>query len=140
MVTRRLRLVIAALALVEAGYMATDGIRALVVGDYITPRSGRFAGQLGPWSAVVSAVGIPPRSPIMKGSFAVYGVVWLAVIVAYLAGARWAWRAMLLAAVLSLWYLPLGTVISLLVLGLLLLERRRARRARMPQGGRALPE
>jgi hypothetical protein len=47
-VTRRLRLVIAALALVEAGYMATDGIRALVVGDYITPRSGRFAGQLGP--------------------------------------------------------------------------------------------
>jgi hypothetical protein len=76
----------------------------------------------------------------MKASFAVYGLAWLAVIIAYLVGAGWAWRAMLLAAILSLWYLPLGTVISLLVLGLLPLERRRARRARMPQSGRPLPQ
>lgn len=107
--------------------MAADGIRALIVGDYITPGSGRFAGQLGPWSAVVSAIGIPPRSTLMKGIFAAYGLAWLAVILAYLAGARWAWRAMLLAAVFSLWYLPLGTLFSLLVIGLLLVERRQKR-------------
>jgi len=120
-------LMIALLALGEAGYMALDGIRALIVGDYITPGRGRFAGQIGPWSAVVSAIGIAPRSTLMKGIFAAYGLAWLAVIVAYLAGARWAWRAMLLAAVFSLWYLPLGTLFSLLVIGLLVMERRQRR-------------
>lgn len=124
--TRWLRPVIAVLALFEAGYMAVDGTRALIVGDYITATGGRFGGQIGPWSVLVSVVGIPPRSTLMKSIFAVYGLAWLAVILAYLVGARWAWRAMLLAAVLSLWYLPLGTVISLLVLGLLLLQRGQA--------------
>ena len=28
---------------------------ALVKGDYVTPKSGPYAGQLGPWSNVVSA-------------------------------------------------------------------------------------
>ena len=124
--TRWIRRVITVLALSEAGYMALDGTRALIVGDYITPGSGRFAGHLGPWSALVSAIGIPPRSTLMKGIFAAYGIAWLAVILAYAGGARWTWRAMVLAAVLSLWYLPLGTVISLLLLGLLLLQRGQA--------------
>jgi hypothetical protein len=123
-VARRLRPVIVVLALSEAGYIALDGIRALIAGDYITPGSGRFAGQLGPWSALVSAVGIEPRSTLMKGIFAAYGLIWLLVILAYGFGVRWAWRAMVLAAVLSLWYFPLGTVISLLVLGLLVVQRR----------------
>jgi len=127
-VTRWLRPVIAVLALSEAGYMALDGIRALIVGDYITPGSGRFAGQVGPWSALVSAIGIPPRSTLMKGIFAAYGLAWLLVILAYARGTPWGWRAMVLAAVLSLWYLPLGTVISLLLLGLLIVQRRQAGR------------
>ena len=118
------KLMIALLALGEAGYMALDGIRAMIVGDYITPSSSRFAGQLGPWSLLVSAIGNPPRSTLMKGIFAAYGLAWLAVILAYLAGARWAWRAMLLAALFSLWYLLLGTLFSLLVIALLLVERR----------------
>lgn len=61
---------IAALALFEAGWMAFDGVRALATGDYVTPSSGPYAGQLGPWSQVVSAVGIPPRSTAMKAIFA----------------------------------------------------------------------
>lgn len=108
--------------------MALDGFRALIIGDYITPVSGRFAGQLGPWSAIVATVGIPPRSTAMKGIFAGYGLTWLAISAAYAVGARWAWPAMLLAAALSLWYLPLGTLFSLLLIALLLVQRRRSRR------------
>lgn len=108
--------------------MALDGTRALIVGDYITPGSGRSAGQVGPWSALVSVIGIPPRSTLMQGIFAAYGLGWLLVIAAYALGARWAWWAMVLAAVFSLWYLPLGTVISLLLLGLLVVQRRQAGR------------
>ena len=72
-----LRWLVIALALAEAGWMAFDGIRALVVGDYVTPRSGSYAGQLGPWARLVSAVGIGPRSTLMKAVFAVYGLAWL---------------------------------------------------------------
>lgn len=50
--------VVLVLAFIEAGWMAFDGGRALVVGDYVTPRSGQYAGQLGPWAKVVSTVGI----------------------------------------------------------------------------------
>lgn len=45
-----LRWVVVGLVVFEAGYMVFDGSRALVVGDYITPRSGRTLGQLGPWT------------------------------------------------------------------------------------------
>lgn len=95
-----------ALALSEAGWMVFDGSRALMVGDYVTPNSGRFAGQLGPWASLVSAVGIEPRSTLMKCVFVVYGLLWLAVLAAYLLSMRWAWMAMVVAAAGSLWYLP----------------------------------
>jgi hypothetical protein len=39
---------IAALVLLNGGWMAFDGGRALMLGDYVTPRTGQFAGQLGP--------------------------------------------------------------------------------------------
>lgn len=61
-----LRLLAVALALIESGWMAFDGMRALLVGDYVTPRSGPYAGQLGPWARLVSAVGIEPRSTLRR--------------------------------------------------------------------------
>jgi hypothetical protein len=35
-----LRWIAVALSAVQGGYMALDGVRALMVGSYITPRSG----------------------------------------------------------------------------------------------------
>ena len=101
------------LALLEAGWLAFDGTRALVVGDYVTPRSGPHAGQLGPWSKLVAAVGIEPRSTLMKMIHVTLGVAWLAVAVAYAVGVRWARQGMLVCAILGLWYLPIGTALSL---------------------------
>lgn len=109
-----LRVLIVVLALVEASWMSFDGTRALVVGDYVTPRSGAHAGQLGPWHYVVSAVGIPPRSTAMKTLFLVYGVCWFFIVIAFVRGTSWAATGMLIAAVGSLWYLPIGTVFSIL--------------------------
>ena len=64
-----LKWIIVLLAVTEAGWMTFDGLRALVVGDYVTPKTGEWAGQLGPWSRLVSAVGIEPRSTLMKCIF-----------------------------------------------------------------------
>lgn len=112
------------LAFTEAGWMAFDGMRALIVGDYVTPSTGEHAGQLGPWQYVVSAIGIAPRSTLMKLIFTIYGFAWLVIIVAFARGVSWARTAMLLAAVGSLWYLPVGTCTSVLVIVLMLVRMR----------------
>ena len=104
------------LALFSGGWMVFDGMRALVTGDYTTPSEGTYAGRLGPWSQLVQAVGIPPRSTAMKLVFVVFGLIWL--IVAYgLARQRpWALQLSLGIAVATLWYLPVGTAVAVLVI------------------------
>ena len=118
-----LKAVLIVCVVVEAGWMAFDGGRALVVGDYVTPKSGEYAGELGPWSKVVRAVGIQPRSTLMKSIFFVYGVLWLVMAGAYVIGVSWSWWGMLLLAAGALWYLPFGTLLSVVQLVLLVLLR-----------------
>ena len=117
----RLRWITIILALVVAGWLTFDGTRAFVVGDYVTPKTGEHAGQLGPWTKLVSSIGIEPRSTLMKTIFILYGIAWLATVICYALGYRWAWWAMLFAAVGALWYLWIGTVASLIIIILLLI-------------------
>lgn len=116
-----LRRVVVALALIEGGWLAFDGGRALIVGDYVTPKSGQYAGQLGPWSQVVSAVGIEPRSTLMKSIHLVLGLTWLGIMIAFVLRLSRAWSGMVLCAVLGLWYLPFGTLLSVIQIVLLFL-------------------
>ena len=101
--------------------MAFDGGRALLTGDYVTPRSGPHAGAIGPWSNVVSAVGIEPRSTLMKSIFVVYGLAFVGLVGVFVLGVSKAWLALLVVAALGLWYVPFGTVINAVVITLLLL-------------------
>jgi hypothetical protein len=80
---------------------------------------------LGPWSKLVAAVGIEPRSTLMKSIFAAYGFVWLAVIVCFALYMPWARTAMIVCAVGSLWYLPFGTLLGIVQIVLLLVSRMR---------------
>ena len=112
--------VIAALVVFNASWMGFDGARALVVGDYVTPQG---SGRLGPWSGLVSALGVDPRSGIMKTTFVFYGVSSLGVALAFLMKVSWGWRGMVIIAALGLWYLPFGTVLGSLTLVLLLLPQ-----------------
>lgn len=109
-----LRIVIVGLAVAEAGWMAFDGLRALVVGDYVAP-----GGRLGPWTKPVEALGIDPRSTGMKASFALYGLAWLALCAAFALGIPGTRAAMFVAAAGALWYLPVGTALSAIQMALL---------------------
>ena len=123
---RILRLLIVFFALAPATWMTFDGSRALIVGDYFTPASG----ELGPWSAVVTAIGIPPRSTLMKAVFVVCGACWLVAAVGFIIGTPWSNAALATVSAGTLWYLPVGTLVSMLILLALWIIRVRTRRGR----------
>ena len=110
---------ISLLVLINAGYMAFDGIHAFATGDYVTPKSGPRTGQLGPWSKVIQSVGLDPRSNLVKSLLIFQGVVTIALLAGYLFHLPWAANALKIAAIAGLWYMPVSTVINVLVLVLL---------------------
>lgn len=116
--------IVAILVILTAGYMLFDGMRALTVGDYITPGSGEYAGQLGPWAGLVSYLGFDPRSAFIKSIFVVYGLSALIALGAYLTNQPWGRGALMTAAFFGLWYLPIGTSTNITVLILLFLQKR----------------
>jgi hypothetical protein len=115
---KRLWLLVAAVAL-TGGWMAFDGAHALITGDFVTPASGEYAGQLGPWAAILRRAGIEPRSPGVAVSFVVFGLAYLGALVSFLLR-RWRPRGLLAAcAVVSILYLPFGTVAGAAALAVL---------------------
>ena len=118
------RWIIVACSVVLGLWMAFDGLHAFVQGQYTVPSSGPYAGQLGPWSSVLSALGVAPGHPGVKGLFVGLGMTWLAAGAMVIAGHPQGLRITLAVAVCSLWYLPVGTAISVVVIGLCLAARR----------------
>jgi hypothetical protein len=114
---------IMALALLQGGWLLLDGGRALVRGDYFTPRAGPRAGQLGPWARLVAAVGFGPRSTFMKVVHVLLGAAWLTAAALWWVRPDAGWWGVLGCAMASLWYLPMGTLLSLIQLALLLCQR-----------------
>ena len=114
--------IVLALALFQGAWLTFDGGRALIVGDYVTPKSGSRAGQLGPWSQIVSALGINPRGGFMKGVHVLLGIAWLAAVVLLFIRSGTGRCFALGCGVATLWYLPIGTVVSLIVIGLMLMS------------------
>ena len=112
-----------ALAVLNGGYMLFDGVRALAVGDYLTPSSGDHAGQLGPWANLVERLGINPRSTGMMVTFVGFGLAWLAMAAAYAFKVSWSWIAVVALGVGTLWYLVIGTAVSAAAIAFVLLER-----------------
>lgn len=114
-----------------ASWMVYDGTRALIIGTYVTPQTGEFAGQLGPWAFLIQTLGLDPHSVWIKLLFIAQGVATLTAIIRYVLEKPQAWTTLLVAMLLGLWYLPLGTLANLLALILLLLTRRKSETPRL---------
>ena len=110
-------------AMLNYGFMAIDGTRGLMIGDYIRPSAGEYAGQLGPWSGLVEATGMDPESGSMKLLFVVWGIAGLFVTGCFFRQLPWSRRGMMLMSISSLWYLVPGTVLSAVQIILLLSMR-----------------
>ena len=116
--------IIVILIILSAGWMFTDGLRALIIGDYLTPKSGQYAGQLGPWANVLQSVGLEPRSTFVKAVLVVYGIASLVAVIGFATEQAWGRNSLIVMAVLGLWYLPIGTGANIIALILLFLFRR----------------
>jgi len=123
MVATIIKWIVVVLAAMNFGYMAFDGGRALVKGDYIRPRSGTYAGQLGAWSKLVAKFGINPESTTMKIIFLAWGVIGLALTVCFILKMPWSTNALIAINVLSLWYLVPGSISSSVQIILLVIRK-----------------
>ncbi len=106
------KVVFAGVALINGGWMLFDGIHVLIKGKYFGPP------EPGPWSKIVAKVGLNPFS--LGPVFVVLGVLWIAATLGILQGIGWAWALAVLTAILSLWYIPIGTALSIIALIILL--------------------
>jgi hypothetical protein len=102
------------LGALTGGYMLVDGIYATQTGSYI-------GSSIGPWSILVGALGIHPRSYSMVNAFIIFGICWLGALAFYFAKRRVALAVM---AAATLWYLPFGTLFSLAILGTYVFRRK----------------
>ncbi|HVF04869.1 MAG TPA: hypothetical protein VNA20_08520 [Frankiaceae bacterium] len=110
------RVALAAVALAVGGFQVVDGVHVLRTGRYIGPPTP------GPWRHVVAAAGLDPFGigPVFVG----LGIAWLAAFGwLLLGGGAAAWWACVAVAVLTLWYLPVGTALTVVALVLLVLDR-----------------
>jgi len=111
------KIIAAALAIFIGGWMATDSVHCIIRGKYIGPE------KPGPWSAIFNLLGIDPFK--IAPLFVLMGFLWIAGLALMLfsppAIAEKAWRFCLAVALASLWYLPIGTVISISYVLLLVL-------------------
>lgn len=107
-----MRYVVAGLALINGLWMLIDGVYVIANGKYIGPE------KPGPWASVVGLTGIDVfrLGPV----FVIYGLAWLVFAVAIFNGANWARTMGLVLPILTLWYLPFGTLISIVILSLLI--------------------
>ena len=103
------KVALAIIAVSTGGFMLVDGVRKLLSGTYFGP-------SLGPWSAVVRAAGFDPQH--FGAVFAVLGAAWLVALAGLLTRAWWGAPAAIGVGVLTLWYLPVGTLFSIVFLGL----------------------
>lgn len=101
------------IAVLMGAWMIIDGLHVLLFDKYIGPE------KPGPWADIVAAIGLDPlRFGLV---FVVMGIDWIAGGIGVLKNRTWGRYLTGLIAFLSLWYFPVGTLLSILALVLVIL-------------------
>jgi hypothetical protein len=117
-----MRLLLIVASALMGSWMLADGTHALRSGHY-------YGSRLGPWAAVVSRAGIDPLSTTMMHTFVAFGVLWLSVFAMVVGRDRHAAWLAIFAAIITLWFLPIGTLLSVMTIVCALLLSRGASKA-----------
>ncbi len=95
--------------------MLTDGLYVILKGKYIGPA------DPGPWAELFYRmdVNVFKLGPL----FILFGITWLAFFVGVITSQSWAYTLGLVISISTLWYLPAGTLFSIVVLLILVFSR-----------------
>jgi len=112
-----MKYIVVGLSLINGLWMLIDGIYVLVNGKYMGPE------KPGPWASLIGLTGIDvfKLGPV----FVIFGIAWLAFAIGLSMDAGWARTLGLIVSVATLWYLPIGTLISIVVFVLLMFVLRK---------------
>ncbi len=116
MMTTRRKSALVALAALTGGWMVFDGLHVLLTGAYAG------SSQPGPWTTLVALIGLNPYR--IGPLFVLLGVCWLICTLAHVLGAPWGKPGAAATAIATLWYVPVGTLLSVVYLAVLLLPPR----------------
>ena len=110
-----MKLLITILSVLNGGYMLLDGIHVWVKGKYIGPP------KPGPWAKVFYALNVDvfKLGPLFIG----YGLAWLIWLVLLYTNQSLAYTAGICLCIATLWYIPVGTLFSLIILCVLCFAR-----------------
>jgi hypothetical protein len=112
-----MKTLISILGLLNGSYMLIDGIFVLLNGKYIGPE------KPGPWANLFYKLDINVFK--LGPLFILFGLCWLVWLYGLWTSQSWAYAFGIAMSVLTLWYLPVGTVLSLVILGVLLFFRQK---------------
>lgn len=100
------------LASIQGLWMLIDGIYVMANGKYIGPE------KPGPWASLFGPLGIDVFK--LGPMFVLFGVAWLAFVGAFWFERPWAKAFGVVLSLVTLWYLPFGTLISVILVASLL--------------------
>lgn len=96
-------------------FMLANGIADVASGRYLV-------GGTGAWGALMSAVSLNPHQ--VGGVFVMLSLIWLVGIAGLIMRQSWGFPLAVVGAVVTLWYVPVGTALSVVYLLILLWRRR----------------
>jgi hypothetical protein len=112
-----MKILIAILGVLNGGYMLLDGLYVMIKGKYIGPE------KPGPWANLFDKLNIDVFK--LGPLFILFGLVWLIWLYGLWTHQSWAFLLGIIISVLTLWYLPAGTLFSLIILILLITAKQK---------------
>ena len=103
-----MKILILILGLLNGGYMLLDGLYVMMKGKYIGPE------KPGPWAELFYKfdINVFKLGPL----FIVFGLLWLIWLYGLWTSQNWSYTFGIMISIMTLWYLPVGTIFSLIIL------------------------
>ena len=110
-----MKILITILGLLNGVYMLIDGIYVMLKGKYIGPE------RPGPWASLFEKmdVNVFKLGPL----FVIFGILWLIWLYGLWTNQSWMITFGIILSILTLWYLPVGTIISIIILLILIFAK-----------------
>lgn len=111
-----MKILITILGLLNGGYMLIDGIYVMNKGKFIGPE------KPGPWSNLFYKLQIDvfKLGPLFIG----FGLLWLIFLYGLWTNQHWTYLYGFIISILTLWYLPVGTLFSIIIIVILIFSRK----------------